>query len=339
MLRFVGPAIFLLCVNVAVAHAQTVWNGPLPVQNERPFQSAFLHFEPRSPEVLNRGQSRYGVAFHVANNLLIPTESNGSVVEEDFETGRIQLNYSRGIGKGWEVGARTNLIVRDNGLLDGPIEFYHRLLGLAGNGEDNPAGRDNIPRNRDILFFQDANGNGVDLASASGLGDTTLEVRRELSSGGFASALRFGVKIPTGNGSRILGSGSFDAGVGIDVRRELSSRLGLFGSANAFIYGDSKIPNAQSSGFGGGLGLEYRAGHRDSILAQIDAQSRTITTGNSFADRTPVLASVGYKHRFSDNKTLFASFSENGDFTNYNAPFLGNIGPDFTLSVGFEWRH
>lgn len=315
-----------------------MWNGPLPVQNERPFQSAFLHFEANSPEILGKGQSRTGVAFHVANDLLIPADSNGSRVEEDFETGRIQLNYSRGIGRGWEVGARANVIVRDGGVLDGPIEFYHRLFGLEGNGQDVPAGRANIPRNRDVLFFQDASGNGVSEASASGLGDTTLEARRQLSSGRTASALRLGVKIPTGSGNRILGSGGFDAGLGLDARRELGSRLALFGSANAFVYGDSDIPNAQSSGFGGGLGLEYRTGGRDSILAQIDAQSRTVTTGNSFADRTPVTASVGYKHRFGDNRTLFASFSENGDYTNYKAPFLGNIAPDLTLSLGMEWR-
>ncbi len=337
MLRLVLCACFL-SASSAVAHAQTVWNGPLPVQNERPFQSAFLHFEPRSPDILDSGHSRYGVAFHVANDLLIPADSNGSRVEEDFETGRVQLNYSRGIGNGWEVGARANVIVRDGGQLDGPIEFYHRLLGLAGNGEDVPAGRANIPRNRDILFFQDGNGNGVSQASASGLGDTTLEVRHQLSTGKDASAARFAVKIPTGNGSRILGSGGFDAGFGLDARHEFGSRLALFGSVNAFVYGDSKIPNAQSSGIGGGLGLEYRAGRRDSIVAQVDGQSRTITTGNSFADRTPVLASVGYKHRYNDHRTLFASFSENGDFTNYNAPYLGNIGPDFTISVGMEWR-
>ena len=338
MIRAFVGSIVGLGLFTGVASAQTVWNGPLPVQNERPFQSAFLHFEAKPPEILGKGRSRYGVAFHVANDLLIPADSNGSRVEEDFETGRVQLNYSRGIGGGWEAGVRANVIVRDGGVLDGPIEFYHRIFGLAGNGQDIPIGRDNIARNRDVLFFQDANGNGVNEASASGLGDTTLEVRRGLTSGRTASALRLGVKLPTGSGNRILGSGGFDAGVGVDARRALGSRLALFGSANAFLYGDSDIPNARSSGFGGGLGLEYRAGGRDSVLAQIDVQSRTVTTGNSFADRTPVIASVGYKHRFGDGRTLFASFSENGDFTNYNAPFLGNIGPDLTLSVGFEWR-
>ena len=280
----------------------------------------------------------YGVAFHVANNLLIPAASGGSTVTEDFETARTQLNYSRGIGGGWELGIRPTFIVRDGGLLDGPISFYHRLLGLSGNGQDNPTGRDNLPRGRDILFFQDANGVGVNQGAAFGFGDTELEARRQLSTGTFASAFRLGVKIPTGSGNRVLGSGGFDAGLGFDARREFGSRLALFGDVGAFIYGGSKLPNAARSGAQAGLGLELRAGNRDSFLAQIDAQRRTVATGNSFADRTPVIASVGYKHRYGSNRTGFVSFSENGDFTNYNAPFLGNIGPDLTLSIGMEWR-
>lgn len=338
MTRFLLLSCLLLCSGFASAQNQTSWNGPLPVQNERPFQHAFLHFEPASPDVLARGRSRYGLAFHVANDLLIPDTQNGSQVEEDFETGRAELNYSQGVGRGLELGVRTSFLVRDGGSFDNFISFYHRVFGLRGNGPDNPQGRSNIPQGRDILFFQDAQGNGVNQGGAFGLGDSTFEVRRQLTTGKTASALRAGIKIPTGNGARLLGSGGTDFGVGLDARREFGSRLALFGDVGAFVYGGSKLPNATKSGAQAGLGLEFRAGNRDSFLAQIDAQRRTVSTGNSFADRTPVTASVGYKHRYGENRTGFISFSENGDFTNYNAPFPGNIGPDLTLSIGMEWR-
>jgi hypothetical protein len=338
MLRFLPLAGVLLLTSVARAQTAPKWSGPLPVRNERPFQSAFLHFEPLSPDVLQRGQSGYGLAFHIANNLLIPRDSNGSSVEEDFETGRGELNYSRGLGRGLEVGARLNFLVRDAGSLDNLISFYHRVLGVRGNGSDSPAGRDNIPRGRDILFFQDAQGNGVNQGGVTGFGDTVLEARRQLSDGPFTSALHMGLKIPTGNGARILGSGGTDFGIGFDARREFGGRLALFGNAGAFLYGGSKIPNASKSGAQAGLGFEFRAGSRDSFVAQVDAQTRTVRTGNSFADRLPVLASVGYKRRLSERKTLFVSFSENGDYINYHAPYLSNIGPDLTLSIGLQVR-
>jgi len=332
------PLSVLLFPLCARAQDLSNWSGPLPVQNQRPYQSAFLHFEPTTPDVLARGRQSYALAFHVANNLLIPNPSNGASVREDFETGRAEFSYARGIGRLLEIGAQGSFLVRDGGLLDGPLSFYHRIIGVKGNGPDNPAGRDSIPRGQDVLFFQDANGHGVNQGGAFGFGDTTLQIRRQLSSGRFASAFRVGVKIPTGSGHKILGSGGTDLGIGLDARRSFGSRFALFGDVGAFAYGGSSIPNASKTGTQAGLGFELRAGHRDSFIAQIDAQSRTVRTGNGFADRIPVGASVGYKRRLNERKTFFVSFTENGDYVNYHAPYLSNIGPDITFSAGLEWR-
>ncbi len=319
------------------AGAQSLWRGPLPLENQRPYQAVFLHLPAQSPDVLAKNQSRYGVQFDIANNLLIPNISGGSTVREDFETGRGKIEFRRGLGRNLEFGASTQYFVRDGGSLDNAISFYHHLLGIKGNGPDNPRGRDNEKRNQDRLFFQDAQGNGIDIGGKNGFGDTTLDLKRQLTEGGFASALRVALKIPTGSSGKIFGSGGFDAGFGLDARRAFSQNLALFGNVAALAFGDSDLPNTKSSGAQGGLGLEYK-GHRASVVAQIDAQSRTLTTGNSFADRTPVLASVGYKRDLGQNKRLWASFSENGDYHNFHAPFFGNIGPDFTLSLGFEVR-
>ncbi len=307
------------------------------MENQRPYQAVFLHLPAQNPEVLERNRSQFGVQFDIANNLLIPNISNGASVREDFETGRAKLDYRRGIGKNLEFGASTQYFVRNGGSLDNAISFYHRLLGLGGDGPDNPEGRDNQARNQDILFFQDAQGNTINIGGKNGLGDTSLSLKRGFSSGKLATAARIGLKLPTGSSSKVFGSGGFDAGLSFDARYALAPHLALFGQAAALKFGRSDLPNTKSSGAQGGLGLEYR-GHRASILAQIDAQSRTLTTGNSFADRTPVLASVGYKRDVGNDKRLWASFSENGDYHNFKAPFFGNIGPDFTLSLGFEVR-
>lgn len=327
----------LLC-SQPVWSQESQWRGPLPVENGRPFQSIFLHLPAQNPDVLSDRQSQYGLQFDVANNLLIPNVSNGATVREDFETARARIEYRRGLGRGLELGASTQYIVRSGGFLDGPISFYHRLLGLAGDAEDNPQGRDDVARRQSVLFFQDANGNGVSEGGAHGFGDTTLSVKRQLSQGKFASAARVALKLPTGSGSHVLGSGGFDAGVCLDARYAFAKNLALFGNVGAFKYGDADVPNAKGSGAQAGLGLEWKAGRNSSIVAQIDAQTRTVTTGNRFADGTPVLASVGYKRKLGANKMLWASFSENGDYHNFKAPFFGNVGPDFTLSMGLEWR-
>jgi len=329
---------FLLALTFlpAIAHAQSQWNGPLPAENARPFNQIFLHLPPANPDVLSVGRSAIGVQLDIANNLLIPAP-DGATVEEDFETQRGLLNYRRGLGRDFEARVDAQLIARNGGILDGFIQGYHNVFGLEGNGKDVPFGRGNIDDGRSVFTFQDANGRGINQGNAFGLGDTTLSLQRQLSCGPFASAARVGVKLPTGSGSKVLGSGGFDAGLGVDARYNFARNWALFGSTGATAYGDADVPNAKSNGLSGGLGFERRVGKGQSVIAQIDANSRVVTTGNAFADRTPVIASVGYKRQWKSG-ALWAFFSENGDYTNYGAPFFGNIGPDLTFRFGYEFR-
>lgn len=297
----------------------------------------FLHLPPQNPDVLARNQTALGVQLDIANNLLIPAATPGGSVEEDFEMQRLLLSYRRGLGRDFEARLDAQLIARNGGILDGYIQGYHDVFGLEGNGQDVPFGRDNINKGRSVFAFQDARGRGINQGNAFGLGDTTLSLQRQLSRGKLASAARVAVKLPTGNGDKVLSSGGFDAGLGLDARTQFARNWALFGSAGAYVYGGADVPNAKSSGFSGSLGLERRVGKGQSIIAQIDAQTRVVTTGNAFADRSPVIASVGYKRQWKSG-ALWAFFSENGDYTNYNAPFFGNIAPDLTYRFGYEFR-
>jgi hypothetical protein len=321
--------------SVAVAQDGD-WKGPLPVQNQRPLQANFLQFVPRSPETLPPGVARLGAQLDIANNLLIPITNGAALVEEDFETQRLTLSYRRGLKNGLEAEIMGSVVGRNGGILDGPIEAYHRLLGLGGDGEDNPRGRDNISKGRSVFRFNDGNGNGVSRGSDVGIGDTTLSIRKRLSQGNLASSLRVGLKLPTASAEKLLGSGGSDFGASLDARYRLAPEWALFGSAGLIKFGSSDIPNARRSGMQGGLGLEWRKSARESFVAQIDAATRIVRTGNSFADGTPVLASVGYKRRVGENRLFWASFSENGDYHNFNTPFFGNVGPDFTITIGYD---
>ena len=329
--------LFALLLLPAAAHAQSVWNGPLPAENARPFNQIFLHLRPANPDVLDKKRGALSVQLDVANNLLVPNADAGGSVQEDFETQRLMVNYRRGLGRGLEVRLDGQLIARNGGFEDAPIDFYHRLFGIKANGQDQPQGRFNIPRNRSILAFQNANGSGINRDSAFGLGDTTLSLARQLSGGAFASAAQIAVKLPTGSGNKVLGSGGFDGGVSFDARFQFARNWALFGNAGAYAYGGADVPDAKNNGVSGGLGFERRVGKGQSILAQVNADSRVVTTGNAFADRAPVIASVGYKRQWKTG-ALWAFFSENGDYHNYKAPFFGNIAPDLTLRFGYEFR-
>ena len=314
------------------------WTGPLPLVNERPLDAIFLHLAQEDPQALAAGRTRLAVQLDVANDLLVPNVGpNGAVVHEDFETQRLKLAWSRGLGHGLEFQAASNLTARDGGIMDGPLEWYHRLVGVSSDAEDDPVGRNNWPRGVDEMLYTDPQGNGVDAGGAFGVGDTTLVLKQQISRGKFVSSLRAALKLPTGSATNVTGSGGTDVGVALNVRRQIARRWAAFGELAGYRYGPSPLPDASPDGIQGGMGFEWRMGRRTSFVIQNDASSRTITTGNAFADRTPVGGSIGLRIRQSPRRLFWCSLTENGDWVEYHVPYVSNIGPDLTLSAGVEF--
>ena len=161
--------------DAAQPAVQSEWQGPLPVENERPFQAIFLHMPAQNPDVLARGATRLGIQLDIANDLLIPFNGpNGASVTEDFETQRLKVSWSKGFGRDMEYGIGANLTARNGGFLDSTVEVVHKLFNTRGDGFSSPVGRNNLPRGRSILAFQNAAGQGINEGSAFGLGDTKL---------------------------------------------------------------------------------------------------------------------------------------------------------------------
>lgn len=316
------------------------WQGPLSLENERPFQAIFLRLPAQNPDVLSRGRSRLGLQVDVANDLLIPkTGANGARVTEDFETQRLKVSWSKGFGRGLEGGIGSNLTARNGGFLDSTVELVHKLFNTEGISKSARIGRENIPQGRSILAFIDASGKGINEGNAFGLGDTTVWLKKQISrKRTLSTSASVALKLPTGKEGAILGSGSFDAGISFDARYRLARRFALFGNIGGAKYGNSDIPGAANNGFWGAVGYEWKVGHRDSVIGQINYQNRGVTTDNEFADRRPVIASLGYKKKLNDKHAYWLAIGENGDYRNYKWPALFNIGPDVTLSFGYEFR-
>ncbi len=351
-LRFVGCLLLGLCCLSAgqtVTAQETAGSlassgalGPIPVRNRRPYNLLFLQFTPETGDILLRHAERFDLQLDAANNLLIPSPSQGATIVEDNEVQRLGFTWRRGIGHGVEVGVESALLWRNGGFMDPLLSAYHGLFGLQGNGPDNPAGRDAYPQYRSLLLLKDAQGNTlVDQGNAFGLGETTLTVKRSLIpvQRRSALALRFGLKLPTGNPALLLGSGSVDAGLSLDLRYSVGREIDLYANVGGVAMGRAvRVPGAQPSMIQGFAGIEYHPNHRDSFVLQVDGSSLVVRTGSSFADRVGTTATFGYKRLLDRSHVLTLSFSENGDIHNYTLPYFSDIGPDFTVTVGLEWR-
>lgn len=316
--------------------------GPIPLRNGRPYNLLFLQFLPESADALPVGKSRYRLQWDIFNNLLIPAPGQEATVVEDNEYERLLFTWQRGLGKDLEVSAFVPLLWRNGGFLDAPLSAWHRFWGLPGNAEDDPFGRDHYAKFHSILRVVNASGKVViDQGNAFGLGDASLTLKRGLIRATSRSALaaRLGLKLPTGNPTLLLGSGNLDIGLSLDARYNVGREFLLYLNLGGVLMGPaSHAPGAQSGMAQSMIGVEYRPNRRDSFHFQIDANSLALRTGNGFADRANVTATFGYKRVLDSHHILYAAFSENGDLHNYNLPWFSNIGPDFSTSLGLEWR-
>jgi hypothetical protein len=315
--------------------------GPIPIRDARPYNLLFLQFTPETGGILKAGTSRYDLQLDLTNNLLIPDPNLGATVVEQNEYQRLRFAWKHGVGKRTEIGVSVPLLWRNGGILDGIITFYHHLLGFADNAQDVPLGRDHYPPYQSHLEIIDANGHTlVNQGNAFGLGETVLSVSHSLIGPSRRSALatRFGLKLPTGNPTLILGSGSCDAGISLDARYSVGRDVALYGNLGYVVMGPAiKVPGARPNTVESLIALEYRANSRDSYVLQIDGNGQFVRTGNRFADGSNVTATFGVERVLDRRLVSFVSFSEAGHIHNFTLPALSNIGPGFTVSTGLTW--
>lgn len=128
----------------------------------------------------------------------------------DGETSRAIVSMRYGLAQGWEVGVDVPMVSHDGGVLDSFIEGWHDFFGLPQGGRDR-ASRDQLRysyqrNNSSALDYSGSNGGFGDLSLfASYQLLTPVPVERR------SVALRGGIKLPTGNSSRLRSSGAMDA--------------------------------------------------------------------------------------------------------------------------------
>jgi hypothetical protein len=323
------------------APAYDLPRGPIPIRDSLPFNLLFLQFTPETADTLPARANRYDLQLNVINNLLIPDPHLGATVYIHDEYQQLKFAWRYGIDARTEVGLFVPLEWRDGGFLGGIISGYHSFFGLPANSDDSPAGGNSYPTYESKLQVVDASGKTlVNQGNAFGLGETVLTIKHTLTRtiSRSALALRLGVKLPTGNPTLLLGSGSFDAGLTADARYNIGRDFSLYGNLGYVMLGRAgRVPGSRPNTVETLLGVEYHPNHRDSFTLQVDGNGQFVRTGNTVADRSNVTATFGYQRVFNRHEIGFASFSEGGHIHNFTLPSFSNIAPDFTVSLGLRW--
>ncbi|MEX0706970.1 MAG: DUF3187 family protein [Woeseia sp.] len=182
----------------------------------------------------------------------------------DGETSRLAMAWRYGVSDRLELGGEVSYLWHHSGNLDSLIDDWHDFFGLPNGPRDR--------REQDQLDFSylDDQGSSVNLHhNTHGPGDVRLMAGWQLpGSRDHRRALRFSIKLPTGNTGRILGSGGTDFSLGLagDVAAiRKSSRWSGHYRADVIRIGRPEFLSGRSNPVVGQLagGLSYKAGTVD----------------------------------------------------------------------------
>ncbi len=245
----------------------------------------------------------------------------------DGETRRGALRARRGLGQGFELEVTLPWAQLGGGRLDSAVEGFHDLTGLDQDG------RQSVLHDGFLIFLQSAGGETfLERPPGSGLADAVVSVRRHWRAAdrphwrwGAAGSL----KLPTGDRDRLLGTGSVDGELQLDVSR-CRGRTCYHGAVGVARLGSWDLLGLPAQWRLAALaGFERRLGALSALNLQMTfGESPLGGLGVSDLAADVYQLSAGWKRWLGGGRELFVAVTENViHFEN---------GADLALHLGIE---
>jgi len=240
---------------IGAAFAADMEITPFSTFNQTPLNQIYGLPRDASATVVPPGTFRFALNQDLSNNFS-GSSSTREEITLDGETYRIGIATRYGIAPRWEVGIEVPYLVMGGGFLDNFIIDWHNTFGMRQKG------RDSTPTRRiNYIYHKDGTTRLRMNQAESGIGDISATVGFSLyetsDAGSHDSlALKGGVKIPTGNSSYLLGSGSTDIMLQLCGSMNSGSgwgSLGAYGSIGAVAMSRGDVLSEQHNplvGFG-----------------------------------------------------------------------------------------
>jgi hypothetical protein len=303
--------------------------GPFPTRNFQALNLLVLGMPGDRASVIKPGT--FDIRLELAETANISRdETDQAIARMKFETLRSGLFLRYGVAKRLEVAAEIPLLYRWGGFMEGAI------LGVERATTGEAPARTAL---KDFGYVFDVRNGSRTLFSGSegavGLGDISLYGKYQLleeSSSRPAVSFRLGVKLPTGDASRVFGSGHPDVGIGLAVEKIIASRFVLYGNLNG-VFPTGHIAGLPLQPVISGLAaVEYLWTDWFSVTAQFDYYSSPYHgTGNQVLDKGVTEAVLGFSCRVTRSFLWQVYGVENLDFIRGSAA-------DFTLSTLVTYR-
>jgi hypothetical protein len=240
----------------------------------------------------------------------------------DEETVELDLQLAHAVGA-WRLRATLPVISRNGGILDGPIDDWHRLLGLPQG--DRPLVASNAFR----IHYANAAGAHADGRHGTALGDFALEAGRQLlEADGGRLALFAGVELPTGGAAILASDRALDAALWLEAGHDFGARFSLDGRAGISRTGGSLPLPAERRVEFGTLALAWHESARLDLTLQFDGHTRIVAGSALKFLSHAVLLTVGGRWQLASGSRLEFGFSEDIEVDH---------SPDVSFHLGWRW--
>ncbi len=318
----IGVAAFLVTTSL---HADV-----LNDHDNGPFTGIFgMPDSTEGANLLGRGEQRWDTFVQTASHSIIET-SPGEAILLDGETTRFELGYRIGLSDRLEVGIEIPYLWHESGGLDTLIDSWHDAFGFPGRFRE--------VRPQDVLQFTyiETQGTTLDLSNnANGLGDVRVIAGWRLGSREDSRhALRFGVKLPTGDGATLLGSGGTDVSVGLagdfDNAFGQPSLTGFYRLSAVRIGEPDLLPDRYRELVGqASFGMGWNVSSLVELRAQATVRTAAYDSAIETLGETAATLTVGGSLRFSEQWRLSIAVAED---------IKVNSAPDVAFQLGLHYR-
>ena len=264
-----------------------------------------------SSELILHDQHAWDTSLIIASHN-VDEARGGEDFRLDGETTRFAFTYRYGLSDKLDIGIEVPYLRHQPGNLDSFVDNWHDIFGFMGGGARSKREQDQLE-----FFYADSQATFMDTSNnASGISDIRLLAGWRLSgSKDRSTALRLGVKLPTGDSDELLGSGGTDISFGLAsdiVDLWENAKLSGFYRVNVTYLGEpDRLANRYNNlvgQFSFGLGYQF---HRNvDLRLQSRIRSAVYDSNIENLGGTSVVLTFGADFRVSDRYRLVFSVGE-----------------------------
>jgi hypothetical protein len=195
-----------------------------------PLHTPFLSLAPERAEVLRAGHVALNINVARTNSMEGWRTSDGGSGLLHAETSRTEFLARMGLGHGLEASLALPWVERHAPVMDDFIGWVERASWLQRMMPARQRYQGSPP---EYDMYVPDEGMVVSSANDGGAGDASLQLKGKLTNEGRflpATALRLGVKLPTGSWAHGFGSQTTDLGVGLSFEKAVWPWLTFYGS-------------------------------------------------------------------------------------------------------------